>query len=76
MFPSTQVYLLFSRPLWSPLLYLVAVHHVNAFTFQRIDPEVSHNIIISYTVLTLALFSDCPKSLAFTFSSPRLMFFV
>ncbi|XP_068681600.1 RNA polymerase II-associated protein 1-like isoform X1 [Montipora foliosa] len=27
------------RPLWSPLFYLIAVHHVNSFVFQRIDPS-------------------------------------
>ena len=26
---------------WSPLFYLVAVHHVNSFVFQRVDPAVS-----------------------------------
>ena len=29
------------RAQWSPLFYLVAVHHVNAFIFQRVNPEVS-----------------------------------
>ena len=29
------------RSQWSPLFYLVAVHHVNSFVFQRVDPEVS-----------------------------------
>ena len=29
------------RAQWSPLFYLVAVHHVNAFIFQRVSPEVS-----------------------------------
>ncbi|XP_029211731.2 RNA polymerase II-associated protein 1-like isoform X2 [Acropora millepora] len=26
------------RSQWSPLFYLVAVHHVNSFVFQRVDP--------------------------------------
>ena len=33
-------FLLF-RSQWSPLCYLVAVHHVNSFVFQRVDPAVS-----------------------------------
>ena len=32
---------LYSRLQWSPLFYLVAVHHLNAFIFQRVDPKVS-----------------------------------
>ncbi|KAJ7323457.1 RNA polymerase II associated protein 1 [Desmophyllum pertusum] len=37
------------RPRWSPLFYLVAVHHVNLFVFQRIDPEnVRHDVLYYY----------------------------
>lgn len=32
------------RSHWSPFFYLVAVHHVNSFVFQRVDPEDSHEL--------------------------------
>jgi len=40
---------------WSPLFYLVAVHHLNAFIFQRVDPEDNHELKRKITFLKQVL---------------------
>jgi len=40
---------------WSPLFYLVAVHHLNAFIFQRVDPEDDHGLKRKITFLKQVL---------------------
>ena len=51
-FPSHPNFFFFFRSHWSPFFYLVAVHHVNSFVFQRVDPEVSMNcfMIVLYSL--------------------------
>ena len=48
----------YSRLQWSPLFYVVAVHHLNAFIFQRVEPEVSVRFLdVCYMSRHLAFWS-------------------
>ncbi|XP_032221689.1 RNA polymerase II-associated protein 1 isoform X4 [Nematostella vectensis] len=49
------------RPQWCPLFYLLAVHHLNAFIFQRVDPKDSLSLKRKLSLIQSVLLVKCEE---------------